>query len=604
MGESFAINLPPNYGFDESLTPYRYGDKDGYLDTVFIHNTDLEGRSIIAPGEHSAKTITDKAIEFIEGAEQDGTPYFLNMWYRSPHEPIDPPGNFPQIVGNGKTNTHSVWPQDWADVVADIPELAHLAALQNHSPTSEAKNRAMMAAQIAWMDYQIGRLIEAIDAADPSGNTLIIFTSDNGAPLRSYTANTGTSPPTWTPNGALRGEKRDLFEGGIHVPMIARWPAANLNEGTTNNELIVGYDFLPTFLAAAGITTVSGDDFVGVSFMNPLLGSGPLPARFQPLIWEQRNIDFLYSWSRYDLLTTLDDEQNLYAVIDYGFNRKLVSGREPAHNLFAPTQVTPHLFDLTYIDISQDGEADTLDLLPAEATTQAAMETDYRLWRQRVGRLPVEFNLASSTADITDGCIDFEAGEQFAELIHHDLIAFREGDFSFQTQLELDSPPVATGAVIAEHPGSWKMSLLPTATPNSVLVKLDIQAKNAGYERPGLPGDVITLNGTFNCAVPCSANIAFTVLGIVYFESSARLYIDGETVDEFYGNGLSAPYFREVYAAGTETVFLGNNSTGQSPIDGRLIDPRFFTLNLTPAEVVDVMSEQIAVTCEEAASCH
>ena len=604
LGGSFAKNLPPNYGFDESLV--RYGDEsnDGYLDTVFIHNGDIAGRSVIVPGEHSTKTITDKAIEFIENATADGRPYFLNMWYRGIHDPVDPPGNFPQVVEGGWANTWSVWPNDWADVVSGIPELAHLASLQNHSPTSNAKYRAMMIAQIAWLDYQIGRLIAAIDAADPSGNTLIVFTSDNGAPLRWYASvpGNGITPAAWSPNGNLRGEKRGVFEGGIRVPMIIRWPARNLTAGVTNSELTVGYDFLPTFLAIADID-VSDSDFVGSSFLESLLGAGSMPARTNPLVWEQKNFDSFWGNGTpvggYDTYTTLDDEQNRYALIDQNLNRKLAADQNTTTKL-----VAPHLFDLSYIDISQNGETDALDLLPANVETQLQLEAVYRGWRQQVGKLPVAFSASLSTADTTAGCVDVGAENQVAVMEQNELLTFREGDFSFQVQLELDQLPAVTGATIAEHPGSWKMSIYPDTTPDTLMVRLDVIAKNPGLEHPGLPGDIITLESTQACAMPCEFNIGFTVLGIVFSESSIRLYIDGAAVDEFRGNGVAtAPHFREVFASGTEAVLLGNDSGGQSAIRGRLIDPRFYSLNLTPDEVAVVMFEQAAAVCETN-SCH
>ncbi len=66
-----------------------------------------------------------------------------------------------------------------------------------------------------------------------------------------------------------------------------------------------------------------------------------------------------------------------------------------------------------------------------------------------------------------------------------------------------------------------------------------------------------------------------------------------------HGNGFSnAPHFKEVYATGTEAVLLGNDASGESAIQGQLIDPRFYSLNLTPTEVAKVMSEQGSAACE------
>ena len=264
----------------------------------------------------------------------------------------------------------------------------------------------------------------------------------------------------------------------------------------------------------------------------------------------------------------------------------------------------PRLFDLVNIGLSQDGEDESLDLLPDEDATRAILEQDYRDWRQIVGRETVEYNLDTSTADLSGGCVDITAAGQYAELETNELLTFREGDFSFQTQLELNSVPDVGGAVIAEHPGSWTLSLEPDVTPGDLLVRLDIRGKNSGIAHPGAPGDLITLTAPLACAAPCSANIAFTVLGFSYTESGIRLYVDGTVgAEQPPTDNKTAPLIREVYASGTEEIFLGNSAAGDAAIDGRLVDPRFYTLTLTPAEVSAVLAEQNAAGCG-GAGCH
>jgi hypothetical protein len=321
------------------------------------------------------------------------------------------------------------------------------------------------------------------------------------------------------------------------------------------------------------------------------------------LVWEQTSFDSFWApgfpVGGYDTYTSLDDEQNRYALIDTTLNRKLVADQD-----LISKQITPHLFDLHNIDLSQDGEAEYLNLLPAQVGEQVKMEAAYRNWRQQVGSLPVIYNAELSTEDTNDSCVDVWAENQVAVLEHNDLLAFREGDFSFQVQLELDDIPTITGATIAEHPGSWNLSVYPATSPAEFTVQLDVVAKDPGLDHPGLPGDLITVSSNVACVTPCSVNIGFTVLGIVFAESSLRLYIDGETVDEFRGNGVNnAPYFKEVFASGSEAVLLGNDSSRQSTIQGRLIDPRFYSLNLSPTEISRVMNEQAGIACT-VSPCH
>lgn len=596
LGGAFAEKLPVYYGFDQSLVRDGHEVVDGYLDTVFIEDADIAGMHVLEPGKHSAETMTNKAIEYINTASATGSPYFLNLWFRAPHSPLDPPGNFPQATPESSytPNTLSQWPEDWATIAAVTPQLAELASLQNHSPTADAKKRAMYIATIAWLDYQIGRLVEAINTHDPSGNTLIVFVSDNGANKKPWANGTGSTPGTWLPNGQLQGSKGNVFQGGINVPMLVYWPAGGLPAGAVNNEFVIGYDFLPTLLDAANLS-VSSSNFVGVSFLDNLFGQGAFPVRTNPLIWEQKN--FNGGWGRTDTFSMLDDEQNRYAVRDPILNRKLVYEQNSLTKL-----VEPYLFDLAGFGIAQNGEVQSLipqlDDGGEAILQQGIMNADYRAWRQQVGTIPNVFDFSATTAVTEDLCIEFSESDHVAKLEDNELYSFREGDFSFQTRVELDELPGSMGATIAEHPGSWQLSL-ETDGSDSVLAQLEVVAKNAEpVDLPGLPGDTVTLSNSFACSVPCSFNIGFTLLGIVYGEPSIRLYLEGNSVDEFSGNSRVSPYIREVYASTSDTVRFGNGANGQSALQGRLVDPRIWSLNLTPAELVQSMYQQNQVACD------
>ena len=99
-----------------------------------------------------------------------------------------------------------------------------------------------------------------------SENTLLVFTSDNGAHREG-----GADPEFFDSNGPFRGFKRDLYEGGIHVPLVAHWPG-KIKAGSQSNHVAAFWDWLPTLADAIGASSPQGLD--GTSFLPTLLGSG------------------------------------------------------------------------------------------------------------------------------------------------------------------------------------------------------------------------------------------------------------------------------------------------------------------------------------------
>ena len=121
------------------------------------------------------------------------------------------------------------------------------------------------------MDYALGELMKTLDKEGLSGNTLIMFTSDNG-PVKSVGGTTG----------GLRGGKRNDFEGGIRVPFLVRWPG-HIKAGTENDTPIIGSDIFTTVLAVGGIETPKDRTIDGVNFLPALAGQEL--NRTTPLFW-------------------------------------------------------------------------------------------------------------------------------------------------------------------------------------------------------------------------------------------------------------------------------------------------------------------------------
>jgi uncharacterized sulfatase len=105
------------------------------------------------------------------------------------------------------------------------------------SPNRE--RRIAYGAFVETLDHYVGQLLRALDDTGHRDDTLVVFTSDNGG------------HPEYAANGPLRGSKWNLYEGGIRVPFIVRWPG-RVSAGTTSSTPVIGYDLLPTFAEVAG----------------------------------------------------------------------------------------------------------------------------------------------------------------------------------------------------------------------------------------------------------------------------------------------------------------------------------------------------------------
>ena len=117
--------------------------------------------------------------------------------------------------------------------------------------------RLEYAAFVETLDEYVGRILQAIDSNGHADDTVVIFTSDNGG------------HPQYCANAPLRGSKWNLYEGGIRVPLIVRWPGT-ISPGTTCDQPVIGYDLLPTCVAIAGgkASDVDGINLCGL-FTNP-----------------------------------------------------------------------------------------------------------------------------------------------------------------------------------------------------------------------------------------------------------------------------------------------------------------------------------------------
>jgi arylsulfatase A-like enzyme len=134
------------------------------------------------------------------------------------------------------------------------------------------------AAMVTKLDSMVGAIRLKVEELGIAENTLIIFTSDNG-PHREG----GHKVDFFDSNGNLRGNKRDLYEGGVRVPMIAAWPG-KITPNTKTAQISAFWDVLPTFCEIAGVEVPAATD--GISFLPTLMGKPEEQKQHEYLYWE------------------------------------------------------------------------------------------------------------------------------------------------------------------------------------------------------------------------------------------------------------------------------------------------------------------------------
>ena len=204
------------------------------------------------PVEGYADTLfTDRALDFV--ARHKDKPFFLYVPYIAPHG----------LVGA---------PQEDID------------ALKGKFAESDPDRplNATYAAEITRMDKEIGRLLDALDKQKLAENTIVIFTSDHGATFEKMQQGTTNYHDS---NRPFRGQKRTLWEGGIRVPAVVRWPG-QVPGRKESQEVVHMCDLFPTLLAAAGAPVESNRQIDGANLLDVLRGKAKSPDRI--LFWEWR----------------------------------------------------------------------------------------------------------------------------------------------------------------------------------------------------------------------------------------------------------------------------------------------------------------------------
>lgn len=262
LGSIGSAYHPNSRGFDEFVG--FCGGMNDYYDYRLQYNRTIKS----SDGRHMTDVFADETIHFLR--RHSGEPFFLHLAFNAPHTPLQAPEELVQYFRN----------------------------------KGAAEGPAIVYAMVYQMDQAIGRILKELRNLQIEDNTIVIFTSDNGPQFgthyRSYEVyrsgrmlsdiHLGLLLDRY--NAGYKDSKSSVYEGGIRVPGIIRWPG-KLRGGRTLNDFVHFTDWLPTLSAAAGIDLPSELHLDGYNIL-PLL-SGDLCSISDKRFWQ---------WNRYEPLVT------------------------------------------------------------------------------------------------------------------------------------------------------------------------------------------------------------------------------------------------------------------------------------------------------------
>ncbi|MBU2515754.1 sulfatase-like hydrolase/transferase [bacterium] len=242
LGGPGSEGMPNKHGFD-----YWFGylcqrqAHSYYPDHLWRNDEKVE----LNGDQYTHDMFTEEALDFIRQNHEN--PFFLYLPYTIPHAKLQVPDLEPYKN------------RDWSE------------------------NKKKYAAMITRMDSDIGRILALLKRLEIDSNTLVMFSSDNGPH-----AEGGADPEFFNSSGPFRGKKRDLYEGGIRIPLIARWPG-KIKEGSRSDHVSAFWDILPTLADLAETPLPNGID--GISMVPTLLGNPQNQKQHPYLYWEFHELE-------------------------------------------------------------------------------------------------------------------------------------------------------------------------------------------------------------------------------------------------------------------------------------------------------------------------
>jgi len=232
---------PNDHGFDYWFATQNNANPTHKNPVNFVRN----GKRVGPLQGYSSQIIVDEAMRWL-GQRDKSKPFLLMVWLHSPHETIATAEPF----------------------------------VEQYAQQAETPQQAEYFGNVSQLDHEIGRLLKSVDDSGLRDNSLVYFSSDNGPEtLHRYKG----SERSYGSPSPLRGMKLHVYEGGIRVPGIVRWPG-HVSPGQTSSQPVASYDLLPTFCALAEATPPTDRALDGASLL-PLFANQQV-ARSKPLYWQ------------------------------------------------------------------------------------------------------------------------------------------------------------------------------------------------------------------------------------------------------------------------------------------------------------------------------
>jgi len=271
---------PNDLGFDYWFATQNNAAPSHEKPVNFVRN----GKPVGPTDQFSCQVVASEADHWLTSIKDDGKPFFALVTFHEPHEPIASPDELVETY-----------------------------------PDADKKGEALYYANVTNMDRAVGSLMQTLDRLGYADNTLVLFTSDNGPEtLNRY----GSAWRSHGSPGPLRGMKLHIYDGGIRVPGIARFPG-KLQAGTESDVPVCSLDILPTFAELAGAEIPANAKLDGTSLAAMLQGE-PVE-RAQPLFWHY------FRGFHGAKVAVRDGDWKLVALWDQGKDRRGATYR-PGHD--------------------------------------------------------------------------------------------------------------------------------------------------------------------------------------------------------------------------------------------------------------------------------
>lgn len=270
IGQQMGVTDPLAMGFDtwygmySILEGHRQYPHIMWRDGKKIRISENEGGK---KGAYAQELFTEEAINYIKQEREN--PFFMMLTFSSPHAELGVPEKY--------SKQYELEETPYTGMKGGVPADKYAA----YYPEPVDKPNATLAGMVTALDDYVGQIMAQLKATGQLDNTIIFFTSDNGPHDEG-----GADPEFFKAAAPYKGQKRDLYDGGIHVPMLVQWPA-KIKQGRVDNTPWLFADVMPTLadIADVNLNLVPRVRTNGVS-INGLLDDSPQKMAERVLYWE------------------------------------------------------------------------------------------------------------------------------------------------------------------------------------------------------------------------------------------------------------------------------------------------------------------------------